>query len=158
MTAIDTDRERILRAYTSGAVDFMQKPLEPAVLSAKVAVFADLYRARVEATRYRLLVESVGDYAIFVLDPKGNVMTWNVGAERTKGYTTAEILGKHFSIFYPPEDVAAGKCEHELDVAARAGRFEDEGWRVRNDGSRFWANVVITAMRGESGDLVDSRR
>jgi PAS domain S-box-containing protein len=154
VTAIDTDRARILSAYASGGVDFMEKPLEPAVLIAKVAVFADLYQARVEAARYHSLVESVEDYAIFVLDPHGYVMTWNPGAERTKGYTAAEIIGKHFSIFYPPEDVAAGKCDRELEGAARTGRFEDEGWRLRKDGSRLWANVVISAMRNEAGDLV----
>jgi len=84
--------------------------------------------------RFRLLVESVKDYAIFILDPGGHVLTWNLGAERIKGYKAAEILGKHFSVFYPPEDIAAGKTERELEVAARVGRFEDEGWRVRIDG------------------------
>ena len=104
--------------------------------------------------RFRLLVESVKDYAIFMLDPSGHVTTWNAGAERIKGYTAEEIIGKHFSIFYPPEDVAAGKCERELEVATREGRFEDEGWRVRKDGSRFWANVVITALRNPQGALI----
>lgn len=114
----------------------------------------DLKRALDETKRYLLLVESVEDYAIFVLDPKGYVTTWNLGAARINGYTAAEIRGKHFSVFYTPEDVAAGKCEHELDVAGRKGRFEDVGWRVRKDGSRLWANVVITAMRSESGNVV----
>jgi PAS domain S-box-containing protein len=104
--------------------------------------------------RFRLLVESVQDYAIFMLDPRGVVATWNVGAQRMKGYRSDEIIGSHFSRFYPADDVAAGKCEMELDVAAREGRVEDEGWRVRKDGSRFWANVVITALRNPSGDLV----
>src|SRR6185295_3605167 len=85
--------------------------------------------------RFRILVESVKDYAIFMLDPSGHVATWNAGAERIKGYRAHEIIGKHFSIFYPREDVDAGKCDHELEVAAREGRFEDEGWRVRKDGS-----------------------
>ncbi|HMJ15299.1 MAG TPA: PAS domain S-box protein, partial [Polyangiaceae bacterium] len=96
---------------------------------------------------FRLLVESVKDYAIFVLDPVGRVATWNAGAERIKGYSADEIIGKHFSIFYPPEEVAAGKCSFELETATRDGRFEEEGWRVRQDGSRFWANVTITALR-----------
>jgi PAS domain S-box-containing protein len=100
-----------------------------------------------------LLVESVKDYAIFMLDPQGRVATWNAGAERIKGYRAPEILGKHFSIFYPPEDVAAGKCDRELEVAAGEGRFEDEGWRLRKDGSRFWANVIITALRSPEGAL-----
>ena len=104
--------------------------------------------------RFRLLVESVRDYAIFMLDPRGDVATWNAGAERIKGYQAAEIVGRHFSIFYPPDKVAVGFPQHELEVAARVGRFEDEGWRVRKDGSQFWANVVITALRDQKGDLV----
>ncbi|HVY45664.1 MAG TPA: PAS domain S-box protein, partial [Minicystis sp.] len=104
--------------------------------------------------RFRLLVESVRDYAIFLLDPTGHVASWNVGAERIKGYRAEEILGSHFSRFYPEEDVRAGKCDMELAVAAREGRFEDEGYRIRKDGSRFWANVVITALRGPGGRLV----
>jgi PAS domain S-box-containing protein len=103
---------------------------------------------------YRLLVESVRDYAIFALNVSGRIMTWNPGAQRFKGYTASEIIGHHFSIFYPPDDIAAGKPEWELEVAAREGRFEDEGWRVRKDGTRFWANVVITALRDPSGTLV----
>lgn len=104
--------------------------------------------------RFRLLVESVSDYAIFVLDPDGHVATWNIGAERIKGYRAAEIIGKHFSIFYPPEDVAAGKTDLELEIATREGRFEEEGWRVRKDGSRMWANVTITAMHSPDGKLI----
>jgi PAS domain S-box-containing protein len=115
---------------------------------------SDRRAAEEEARRFRLLVESVKDYAIFVLDSQGHVRTWNAGAERIKGYRSEEIIGKHFSTFYPPEDVAAGKCELELEGAAREGRFEDEGWRLRKDGSRFWANVVITALRDTEGNLV----
>ncbi|HTU63355.1 MAG TPA: PAS domain S-box protein, partial [Polyangiales bacterium] len=96
--------------------------------------------------RFRLLVESVRDYAIFMLDEQGNVSTWNVGAQRIKGYDAQEIIGQHFSRFYPETDVRGGKCEMELRVAKAEGRFEDEGWRVRKDGTRFWANVVITAL------------
>ncbi len=96
--------------------------------------------------RLRLLVRSVQDYAIFLLDPEGRIASWNAGAERIKGWPAAEIIGQHFSVFYPPEDVAAGKPAWELEVAAREGRLEDEGWRVRKDGTRFWANVVITAL------------
>ena len=101
----------------------------------------------------RLLVGSVTDYAIFVLEPDGTVATWNTGAEGIKGYTADEIIGEHFSRFYPPEAIAAGWPDHELEVAAKDGRFEDEGWRLRKDGSRFWANVVITALRDEGGVL-----
>lgn len=103
---------------------------------------------------HRLLVETVDEYAIFALDARGNIVSWNKGAERTKGYKPEEIIGKHFSIFYPPERVAQGFPDYELREAARVGRFEDEGWRVRKDGSRFWANVVITALRDEHGKLV----
>jgi PAS domain S-box-containing protein len=104
--------------------------------------------------RFRLLVESVKDYAIFMLDPRGCVATWNAGAERIKGYRAEDILGQHFSRFYPDEDIRAGKCEMELERAARDGRFEDEGWRIRKNGTRFWANVVITALREPDGALV----
>src|SRR5216683_1582893 len=103
--------------------------------------------------RFRLLVEGVRDYAIFMLDPQGRMVTWNSGAERLKGYTALEIIGQHFSIFYPPEDMQSGKPARELELAAASGRHEDEGWRVRKDGSRFWANVLITALRDESGML-----
>jgi len=103
---------------------------------------------------YQLLVESVRDYAIFLIDPQGHVATWNAGAERIKGYKADEIIGRHFSVFYPEEKVAEGFPQHELEVAAQVGRFEDEGWRIRKDGSRFWANVVITALRDASGALV----
>ena len=100
---------------------------------------------------FRMLVESVNDYAIFMLDPTGHVRTWNPGAARIKGYRAEEIIGKHFSTFYPREDIEGGKCEMELAVASRTGRFEDEGWRLRKDGTRFWANVVITAIHAPDG-------
>jgi len=103
---------------------------------------------------YRLLVESVRDYAIFALDPRGRVLSWNAGAERLKGYRADEIIGKHFSVFYPREVVAEGFPEFELRTATNTGRFENEGWRIRKDGSRFWANVVITALRDATGALV----
>jgi PAS domain S-box-containing protein len=107
-----------------------------------------------QSRRFQLLVESVTDYAIFILDPDGYVSTWNSGAERIKGYTGSEIIGRHFSVFYPAKDVAAGKCERELDVAVREGRFEDEGWRLRKDGSLLWANVIITTLRDPEGKLL----
>jgi PAS domain S-box-containing protein len=103
--------------------------------------------------RFRLTVSNVKDYAILMLDPEGRVISWNEGAERIKGYRADEIIGQHFSRFYPAEDIKAGKIEAELKQATENGRVEDEGWRVRKDGSRFWANVVITALRDESGSL-----
>jgi PAS domain S-box-containing protein len=103
--------------------------------------------------RFRLLVEGTLDYAIFMLDPRGNVVSWNTGAERIKGYKAEEIVGKHFSTFYPKEAVDKGWPEAELKTAAVEGRFEDLSWRVRKDDSQFWANVVITALRDEAGNL-----
>jgi PAS domain S-box-containing protein len=96
---------------------------------------------------FRLFVDQVTDYAIFLLSPTGEVASWNPGAERIKGYKASEIIGRHFRIFYPPEDIANGKPERELEIAAANGRFEEEGWRLRKDGSRFWASVIITAVR-----------
>ncbi|MEO8903014.1 MAG: PAS domain S-box protein [Polyangiaceae bacterium] len=101
-----------------------------------------------------MLVDSVADYAIFMLDASGVVLTWNLGAERIKGYAAPEIIGRHFSVFYPAQDLAAGKPDEELKVAVRDGRVEDEGWRVRRDGTLFWANVVITALRDDHGGLL----
>ncbi|MCK9486332.1 MAG: ATP-binding protein [Dehalococcoidia bacterium] len=103
---------------------------------------------------FHLMVDSVRDYALFMLTPTGHIMTWNQGAERLKKYRAEEIVGRHFSIFYPAGDVRAGKPEYELRVALEVGRFEDEGWRIRKDGSRFWANVIITAVRDATGGLV----
>ncbi len=116
-------------------------------------------RAADEALRrseemFRRLVQSVRDYAIFMLDAEGRVVSWNDGAERIKGYTADEVLGRSFTMFYPPEIVATGFPQEELEGAVRAGRFEDENWRVRKDGSRFWANVVLTAIFDAGGRLV----
>ena len=102
---------------------------------------------------FRLMVESVTDYAIVMLDPEGLVVSWNTGAERIEGYPAEEIVGRHFSQFYPSEDVSNGKPRRDLEVAAAKGRFADEGWRVRKDGSTFWANVVFTAIRDQTGNL-----
>ena len=117
---------------------------------------------------FRRLVEGTRDYAIFLLDLEGRVRSWNAGAQRIKGYAAGDILGQHFSRFYPPEAVARRWPQHELAMAREQGRFEDEGWRVRKDGSRFWANVVITALRDDGGavcgfskitrDLTERRR
>ncbi|HKV47029.1 MAG TPA: sigma 54-interacting transcriptional regulator [Candidatus Acidoferrales bacterium] len=104
--------------------------------------------------RLRMLIDNVHDYAIFMLDPEGHVATWNSGAERIKGYRAEEIVGKHFSVFYSREDVEKDKPGYELKIAAESGRYEDEGWRIRKDGSPFWANVVITAARNTDGELI----
>jgi PAS domain S-box-containing protein len=102
---------------------------------------------------FRAFVEAVRDYAMFMLDTDGRVISWNRGAQAIKGYSSEEIIGQHFSVFYPPEAIEHRLPQHELVMAAREGRFEDEGWRLRKDGSRFWANVIITAMRSGNGSL-----
>jgi PAS domain S-box-containing protein len=102
---------------------------------------------------FRLLVNNIRDYAIVLLDPDGQVASWNPGAERIKGYRAEEIIGKHFSCFYPPEAIERGLPEQELKTAAKDGRFEDEGWRVKKDGTKFWANAIITALRNPEGKL-----
>jgi PAS domain S-box-containing protein len=108
---------------------------------------------RQSAEIFKLLVSAVRDYAIFMLDPQGNIATWNEGAQRIKGYAPSEIIGRHFSTFYTEEDKRSRKPERELAIAREQGSVEDEGWRVRKDGSRFWANVVITAVHDASGEL-----
>jgi PAS domain S-box-containing protein len=103
--------------------------------------------------KFRLLVEGVREYALFMLDPAGIIVSWNLGAERIKGYRADEIIGRHFSIFYPPDEIVARKPERELREAIEQGSVEDEGWRIRKNGERFWANVVITALHGPDGGL-----
>ena len=115
------------------------------------AVESDLRRSE---ENFRRLVTAVGEYAIFMVDVEGLVVSWNPGAQRIKGYTAAEITGQHFRVFYPPEDQAAGHPEGNLDLALREGSYAEEGWRVRKDGSRFWASVVITSVYDDDGELV----
>ncbi|EPX56213.1 PAS/PAC sensor hybrid histidine kinase [Cystobacter fuscus DSM 2262] len=104
--------------------------------------------------RARMILDNIEDYAVFMLDPTGHVKTWNKGAERINGYTLGEIQGRHFSLFYPPADIVAGKCERELRCATAEGRFEEEGWRIRKNGDQYWASVIITPMRDPTGKLV----
>jgi PAS domain S-box-containing protein len=111
-------------------------------------------KLRLSEERTRKMFEGVKDYALITLTPEGKVATWNEGARRIKGYEANEIIGKYFATFYPEQDVQMGKCEYELKEAAETGRFEDEGWRVRKDGTKFWASVIITAIRGEKGELL----
>jgi PAS domain S-box-containing protein len=122
-----------------------------AVLQQKAQALEAERNLRQSEERFRHLVEAAQDYAIFMLEPSGCISTWNVGAERIKGYGASEIIGRHFSVFYPEEDIRAGKPQRLLAIAAAEGRVEDEGWRIRKDGSRFWADVIITALRDESG-------
>jgi PAS domain S-box-containing protein len=104
--------------------------------------------------RFRLLVEGVVDYAIYMIDPDGIIVNWNAGAQRIKGYAADEVIGRHFGMFYTPEDRAAGKPAQSLAAARSEGRFSAEGWRVRKDGTFFWASVVIDAIRDDDGKLI----
>ena len=142
-------------------VEVTSHPLVYAGRNARLVVSTDITKRkqaeealRQSEERFRLLVSGVKDYGIFMLDPEGRVASWNTGAERINGYQANEILGQSFSRFYTPEDIAQNKPAEELRVAATESRVEDEGWRVRKDGSRFWASVVITAVRGERGELL----
>jgi PAS domain S-box-containing protein len=128
----------------------MEKALRESASEQRRAAQEDLLASE---ARFHHLVDAVTDYAIFMLDPTGHVATWNRGAKATKGYDADEIIGQHFSIFYTPEDREADKPGRILEVLRKEGRLEDEGWRVRKDGSRFWANVVITALRGSQGEI-----
>lgn len=107
-----------------------------------------------EEQAFQLLIAGVRDYAIFMLDPKGFIKTWNAGAQRFKGYPADEIIGQHFSVFYTEHDRTAGRPAFALRTALDEGKFEDEGWRVRKDGSQFWANVVIDPIRDDAGNLI----
>jgi PAS domain S-box-containing protein len=157
LTAYDIDAREQDQAYALGAVDFLSKPLVGSIVRAKVTSLVQLFKekeqARRQAEQYRLLVEGTRDYAILMLDTQGRIVSWNPGAQRIKGWTAEEIIGQHFSRFYPREAVERGWPDEELRRAAAEGRIEDEGWRVRKDGSMFWANVVITALRDENGIL-----
>ena len=148
LAADDIDEQQIEVGYALGAVDFFVKPLSPVVVQAKVRGFVTLFqekqRARHEADQLRLLIQGTTDYAIFMLDPQGRVVTWNAGAERFKGYKADEIIGQHFTKFYPQEALDRGWPAHELKVATAESRFEDEGWRVRKDGTQFWATATLS--------------
>jgi formate hydrogenlyase transcriptional activator len=146
---------------TEFPVDIMLSPVQTEAGLFVLAVVRDITRRkeaeqalRRSEERFRLVIEAAKDYAIFMLDPSGRVTTWSPGAEQLKGYRADEIIGRHFSIFYSAEDQECGKPELELRVASETGRHEDEGWRLRKDGSRFWANVVIAAIRDADGKLV----
>jgi PAS domain S-box-containing protein len=147
------------RFWAHTVIDPIYDPDGELVGFAKITRDLTERRAALEALQHserqlRLLVQSVSDYAIYMLDAHGNVTNWNLGAERIKGYSAEEIVGKHFSTFYTPEDRANGEPQRALAAATRDGRFEKEGERVRKDGTRFWANVVIDAIRGETGEVI----
>src|SRR6266852_3996568 len=128
------------------------------LIESALTAVGEEHAATIEREQSRLFVEAVKDYAIFMLDPRGRVTTWNAGARALKGYEAHEIVGTHLSVFYPAEVRATGKPQQVLDAAAAQGRVEDEGWRIRKDGSRFWANAVITALRDGGGNWSASPR
>jgi PAS domain S-box-containing protein len=152
------DEEVAFRAVQQGAQDYLIKGQGDGNLLARTIRYA-IERQRAEEAlreseeRFRLLVEGVSDYAIFMLGPDGRIVSWNEGAERIQGYTVSEAIGEYFSVFYAEEDVDRGLPGEALRVAAIEGRFEEEGWRVRKDGTHFQADVVITALRDEEGEL-----
>ena len=141
------DSERLV-----GAIGGMNDFLDRAMAEMSRAYLGVRQEALAER-RLRLYVDSVHDYAMITLDTDGNITMWNTGAERLKGYRADEVMGKHFSIFYLPEEIARGVPARELEVATAEGRFEDEGWRLRKDGTRFWGSIIVTAMRDEAGVL-----
>jgi PAS domain S-box-containing protein len=152
---LERDAERLERGEPLSLAD--ESKDEIGRLARRLVEAGDLLRSREAALRegeerYRRVIEGVRDYGIFALDVEGRVVSWNTGAERIKGWTADEILGRHFSVFYPAE-ARDGTPPRLLEAARRDGRVEDEGWRVRRDGGRFWANVVITALRDENGAL-----
>ena len=164
LSGVDTMDADVVRGLMSGAVDYLVKPIVPEILKNKVSVFVDLYRLRERVKqqvlqqseeRFRQLVEGVQDYAIFMLDSEGLVMTWNSGAERLTGYQGAEILGRPYESFYPDEELASGQPARDLQMAAAAETScaEQDRWMIRKDSARFIANVVVTGLRDERGSL-----
>jgi PAS domain S-box-containing protein len=162
LSAVDKLDEDVFRGLASGAVDYLFKPVVPEVLQSKVSVFVELYRMRERVKqeavrhgeeRFRLLVNSIKDYSIILLSPEGIVTSWNPGARLIEGYEAQEIIGRHFSCFYTEEAIQRGYPGLELQIAATVGQHEDEGWRVRRDRTTYWANVVLSALKDESGRL-----
>jgi PAS domain S-box-containing protein len=157
------DEETVRRAMVTGPFGYLVKPFNERELRAAIDIAIYKHKTdrmivserarRRSAEEFRQLVDAVEDYAIYQLDAAGHVTTWNTGAERIKGYAGADVVGRHVSVFYTAEDIASGKPDAELGAAAEQGRVESEAWRVRKDGSRFWANVVTTALRDDEGQV-----
>lgn len=163
LCAVDTLESDILKGAASGPVDYLFKPVIPQVLRTKVSVFVDLFRMSeqlkrqaVQQTeeRFRLVVESLQDYAVFMMDPEGRITMWNLGAERIRGWTQEEVLGRSYGLFFTPEDQKAGRSDEVLRLAAATGRYEEENWSMRKDGSHFWANVTYSRVLDDEGTLV----
>nr|MBA2486623.1 response regulator [Nitrospira sp.] len=162
LSAVDKLEEDVFRGLASGAVDYLFKPVVAEVVQSKVSVFVDLYRMRERVklqavrdseARFRLLVDSIRDCSILLLSPDGTVTSWNPGTRLVEGYEAHEVIGRNHAGFFTAEDIDRGQHALALQVAASSGQHEDEGWRVRKDGSKFWANVVMTAMKDEGGKL-----
>jgi PAS domain S-box-containing protein len=163
ISAMDTLEADVFRGVASGAVDYLFKPVVPQVLQAKVSVFVDLFQmnerlkqqaVRQSEERFRLIVESLQDYAVFMMNREGRVTLWNRGAERIWGWEQDEVLGQSFARFYSPEDHTANQADRTLSQTIAHGRHEEEGWRNRKDGSQFWANVVYTTVQDDRGELI----
>lgn len=163
ISAIDTLESDVFRGVASGAVDYLFKPVVPQVLQTKVSVFVDLFQmnerlkqqaVRQSEERFRLIVESLQDYAVFMMNPEGRVTLWNRGAERMWGWEQQEVLGEPFARFYSAEEPVASQPDPALAQTIAHGRHEEEGWRKRKDGSRFWANVVYATVHDDNGDLI----
>lgn len=157
VSALRNDTASVVEAMAAGADDYLEAPFDPPVLVGKVARLIELTRSeralRESEERYRLLVDSVKDHAIFMFDVKGRVTSWNTGVERVLGYIETEFIGRHFSCIYTPEDIASGEPEAEVRTAEAKGQADDERWHVRKDGSRFWAMGSVTPVRDEAGRL-----
>ncbi len=162
LSAVDKLEEDVFRGLASGAVDYLFKPVVPEVLRSKVSVFVELYRMRERVKlqavrhgeeRFRLLVDSIREFSILLLSPDGTVISWNPGTRLVEGYEAHEVIGRNHLEFFTAEDIRRGYPAQALQMAAAAGQHEDEGWRVRKDGSKFWANVVMTAMNDDAGKL-----
>jgi PAS domain S-box-containing protein len=151
---IEANRDITLRKKAEAALREANEELETRVRERTAELAQAIDSLRETEERFRLLVAGVRDYAILMLDSRGNVVSWNQGAERIKGYRAEEILGQHFSRFYPQEDIEHGVPEQELKRAVADGQYQDEGWRLRKDGSRFWAHILITAMRDDNSELI----
>jgi PAS domain S-box-containing protein len=163
ISAIDTLESDVFRGVASGAVDYLFKPVVPQVLQTKVAVFVDLFQmnerlkqqaVRQSEERFRLIVESLQDYAVFMMNPEGRVTLWNRGAERMWGWEQQEVLGEPFARFYSAAEQVASQPDPALAQTIARGRHEEEGWRKRKDGSRFWANVVYATVHDDNGELI----
>ena len=163
ISAVDTLESDVFKGAVSGAVDYLFKPVVPQVLQAKVSVFVDLFQMnerlkqqaiRQSEERFRLIVESLQDYAVFMMNPEGQVTLWNRGAERIWGWEQGEVLGQSFARFYSSEDPRSHQPGQTLRQTIINGRHEEEGWRTRKDGSEFWANVVYTTVQDDKGDLI----